>query len=175
MQSPPFVFSEHSLAEVAADRLLRIREALGVLDQPLPDAEELARRFSLLVPVLADTDAIEIERRATDTELWERGVLEILPPGLTVTFAMRYSGDPRFFRVRPEHFEPRWLWLTILSAEIRVTIVRPNLDEEALRRDWQGVRDAVKSALDHLREDVRPFNRELPARIRELLAERVAG
>ena len=144
--------------------------ALTVDADAARDPERLVREFALTVPVLSELDARVIERKDTETSFEDRfGPVEA-EPGWIATVAMPFSGDARFFRVRPERFTPRLLYATITSDVLRVTIVRGDQDEAALRRDWQGVMADVAAALAHLRDDVRPFNEALPAQVRVLLA-----
>ena len=88
---------------------------------------------------------------------------------------MPFSGDAGLFRLRPERFAPSLMYATITPAALRVKLVRADLDEAGLQRDWGKVAEDIAATLDHLRVDVAPFNRDLPMRAKTLIAQHRAN
>ena len=95
-------------------------------------------------------------------------------PGTRVTIIVPYTGDDNLFGVQPQNsvFSLGRSRAELKNGEIHFTFSGPNLDGNAVRRDFDNEMGQIKQNLASLKTHIDRHNAELPDKIRQEIQQR---
>ncbi|MDE2112680.1 MAG: hypothetical protein KGJ79_16180 [Alphaproteobacteria bacterium] len=158
-------------AEAVPEHRLRA-EPVGTL------ASELARKFTIDVPVIAD-DAITVSRpREVDVRLGRNEMFMYDDysgrsiRGTSVTYCVPYTGDKVLFFVRPSCFTLNPPRASVGDGAIEMTYSGVSLDVSRVKAEFDSTLRSIKEYLGNQARDVAAFNTALAQRVEGYLNAR---
>jgi hypothetical protein len=186
MPRDDYLFGQVSIFDVLERQKRAVKEEVRGLqgDHLLNVSEEdliasLVDQFRMEVPVLKEDGIYVAEHGDAQIDV-SRDPLRLIHDrsrphyliGTRTVIAVPFEGDANFFKIQPQQYTLSPPIATVASCELRLVYSQINQDGEALKRQYLGVVEQIRSYLESLRNSARTFNDQLPGLVGGAVSER---
>jgi hypothetical protein len=185
MASPDYLFNEENLSEFLRNRGEAMRAEIDacqsdyLLKVSLDDlAQHLADRYTV-EPVILSEQVEIAEHGETKIDVRNDPLRPMFDPSKPVsinatsaTFVIAFEGCPEVFRYRPSQRSSLTPIGQVIPGELRVRLQRSDHDADAMRRDFQSIRESIQNHINWGAEEIKRFNADLHPQAKNRLEAR---